>query len=186
MAASESYAMTVGVPILQSSTSVATTVSVGVSRIEMKLCLLCNNLIQGGKKMKTEDLNRLIAVSDLASQLSAISEGFNDMRFYTALNDIIDDIFDLVNAELLPTTTIEVVTKLNLKVDSLNFPTKARNLIFKPCEIEKVKELVAFNKNDLLKFRGIGKRTLREIDRVIVDELGLCWGMRYDEIISKI
>ena len=36
--------MTVGVPILQSSTSVATTVSAGVSRIEMKLCLLFNNL----------------------------------------------------------------------------------------------------------------------------------------------
>jgi DNA-directed RNA polymerase subunit alpha len=46
----------------------------------------------------------------------------------------------------------------------------------KAADVETLGELVVFNKNDLLKFRNFGKKSLTELDQLL-DNLSLSFGM---------
>ena len=46
----------------------------------------------------------------------------------------------------------------------------------KAADVETLGELVAYNKNDLLKFRNFGKKSLTELDDLI-ESKGLSFGM---------
>jgi DNA-directed RNA polymerase subunit alpha len=46
----------------------------------------------------------------------------------------------------------------------------------KAADVETLGELVVFNKNDLLKFRNFGKKSLTELDQLL-DNLNLSFGM---------
>ncbi|MFT4224591.1 DNA-directed RNA polymerase subunit alpha [Dysgonomonas sp.] len=64
---------------------------------------------------------------------------------------------------------------LKTKLSDMNLSVRALNCL-KSAEVETLGELVQFNKNDLLKFRNFGKKSLTELDELL-DSLSLSFGM---------
>jgi DNA-directed RNA polymerase subunit alpha len=64
---------------------------------------------------------------------------------------------------------------LKTKLSEMNLSVRALNCL-KSAEVETLGELVTFNKNDLLKFRNFGKKSLTELDELL-DNLSLSFGM---------
>lgn len=63
---------------------------------------------------------------------------------------------------------------LKSKLVDMNLSVRALNCL-KSAEVETLGELVQFNKNDLLKFRNFGKKSLTELDELL-DNLNLSFG----------
>jgi len=64
---------------------------------------------------------------------------------------------------------------LKTKLIDMDLSVRALNCL-KAADVETLGELVAFNKNDLLKFRNFGKKSLTELDQLL-DNLSLSFGM---------
>jgi len=64
---------------------------------------------------------------------------------------------------------------LKSKLAEMNLSVRALNCL-KAADVETVGELVAFNKNDLLKFRNFGKKSLTELEGLLLN-LNLSFGM---------
>ncbi|MDR1603113.1 MAG: DNA-directed RNA polymerase subunit alpha [Tannerella sp.] len=64
---------------------------------------------------------------------------------------------------------------LKSKLSEMNLSVRALNCL-KAADVDTVGELVRFNKNDLLKFRNFGKKSLTELDDLL-DKLNLSFGM---------
>lgn len=64
---------------------------------------------------------------------------------------------------------------LKSKLTDMNLSVRALNCL-KSAEVETLAELVVFNKNDLLKFRNFGKKSLTELEDLLVS-LNLSFGM---------
>lgn len=64
---------------------------------------------------------------------------------------------------------------LKRKLSDLNLSVRALNCL-KAADVETLGQLVQHNKNDLLKFRNFGKKSLTELDELL-DELKLSFGM---------
>lgn len=64
---------------------------------------------------------------------------------------------------------------LNSKLVDMDLSVRALNCL-KSAEVETLAELVVFNKNDLLKFRNFGKKSLTELEELLTS-LGLSFGM---------
>ena len=64
---------------------------------------------------------------------------------------------------------------LKTKLSDMNLSVRALNCL-KSAEVETLGELVQFNKNDLLKFRNFGKKSLTELDELL-DNLNLSFGL---------
>lgn len=64
---------------------------------------------------------------------------------------------------------------LKSKLTDMDLSVRALNCL-KSAEVETLGDLVGFNKNDLLKFRNFGKKSLTELD-VLLDSLNLSFGM---------
>lgn len=64
---------------------------------------------------------------------------------------------------------------LKSKLGDLNLSVRALNCL-KSAEVDTLGELVQFNKNDLLKFRNFGKKSLTELDELL-ENLNLSFGM---------
>ena len=64
---------------------------------------------------------------------------------------------------------------LKTKLSDMSLSVRALNCL-KSAEVETLGELVQFNKNDLLKFRNFGKKSLTELDELL-DSLNLSFGM---------
>ena len=64
---------------------------------------------------------------------------------------------------------------LKAKLVDLDLSVRALNCL-KAAEVETLGELVKFNKNDLLKFRNFGKKSLAELDELL-DSMNLSFGM---------
>ena len=71
--------------------------------------------------------------------------------------------------------TLHVRQLLKLKLTDLDLSVRALNCL-KAADVETLGELVAYNRNDLLKFRNFGKKSLTELDQ-LVDQKGLEFGM---------
>ena len=65
--------------------------------------------------------------------------------------------------------------QLKTKLSDMNLSVRALNCL-KSAEVETLGELVQFNKNDLLKFRNFGKKSLTELDELL-ENLNLSFGM---------
>lgn len=63
---------------------------------------------------------------------------------------------------------------LKTKLSDMNLSVRALNCL-KSAEVETLGDLVQFNKNDLLKFRNFGKKSLTELDELL-DSLNLSFG----------
>lgn len=64
---------------------------------------------------------------------------------------------------------------LKSKLVDMDLSVRALNCL-KSAEVETLAELVVFNKNDLLKFRNFGKKSLTELEELLTS-LGLSFGM---------
>ena len=64
---------------------------------------------------------------------------------------------------------------LKSKLVDMDLSVRALNCL-KSAEVETLAELVVFNKNDLLKFRNFGKKSLTELDELL-EKNGLAFGM---------
>lgn len=64
---------------------------------------------------------------------------------------------------------------LKRKLSDLNLSVRALNCL-KAADVETLGQLVSHNKNDLLKFRNFGKKSLTELDELL-DNLSLSFGM---------
>jgi DNA-directed RNA polymerase subunit alpha len=64
---------------------------------------------------------------------------------------------------------------LKSKLAEMNLSVRALNCL-KAADVETVGDLVSFNKNDLLKFRNFGKKSLTELDELLLN-LNLSFGM---------
>ena len=71
--------------------------------------------------------------------------------------------------------TLHVRQLLKTKLVDLDLSVRALNCL-KAADVETLGELVAYNRNDLLKFRNFGKKSLAELDQ-LVDAKGLEFGM---------
>jgi len=48
--------------------------------------------------------------------------------------------------------------------------------LFESCRVDTLGDLVSFNKNDLMKFRNFGKKSLTELDELVANK-NLTFGM---------
>jgi len=64
---------------------------------------------------------------------------------------------------------------LKTKLVDLDLSVRALNCL-KAAEVEALGDLVKFNKNDLLKFRNFGKKSLTELEDLLAT-MGLSFGM---------
>jgi DNA-directed RNA polymerase subunit alpha len=64
---------------------------------------------------------------------------------------------------------------LKTKLVDLDLSVRALNCL-KAADVETLGELVTYNKNDLLKFRNFGKKSLTELDELL-DGMSLSFGM---------
>lgn len=64
---------------------------------------------------------------------------------------------------------------LKTKLVDMNLSVRALNCL-KAADVETLGDLVVFNKNDLLKFRNFGKKSLTELDQLL-DSLNLSFGL---------
>ena len=64
---------------------------------------------------------------------------------------------------------------LKSKLVDMDLSVRALNCL-KAADIESLGDLVAYNKNDLLKFRNFGKKSLTELED-LVENKGLSFGM---------
>jgi DNA-directed RNA polymerase subunit alpha len=71
--------------------------------------------------------------------------------------------------------TLHIRQLLKTKLVDLDLSVRALNCL-KAADVETLGELVAYNRNDLLKFRNFGKKSLAELDQ-LVDTKGLEFGM---------
>lgn len=77
--------------------------------------------------------------------------------------------------EELDENTLHIRQLLKTKLIDLDLSVRALNCL-KAADVETLGELVAYNRNDLLKFRNFGKKSLAELDE-LVDTKGLEFGM---------
>ena len=72
---------------------------------------------------------------------------------------------------------------LKTKLVDLDLSVRALNCL-KSADIETLGELVQFNKNDLLKFRNFGKKSLTELEELVISK-GLSFGMNVSKYLDK-
>ena len=72
-------------------------------------------------------------------------------------------------------TSLHMRQLLKTKLVDMDLSVRALNCL-KAADVETLSDLVSFNKNDLLKFRNFGKKSLTELED-LVDNKGLSFGM---------
>jgi len=94
-------------------------------------------------------------------------EGLNPNDYHlTAIEDLMAELQTCIETNIL--IAIEKLVDLDLSVRALN--------CLKAAEVESLGDLVKFNKNDLLKFRNFGKKSLTELDELL-ETMNLSFGM---------
>ena len=82
---------------------------------------------------------------------------------------------DAENNEEFDEEVLHMRQLLKSKLAEMDLSVRALNCL-KAADVETLGELVKFNKNDLLKFRNFGKKSLTELDELL-DNLNLSFGM---------
>jgi len=68
---------------------------------------------------------------------------------------------------------------LKTKLNDLHLSVRALNCL-KAADVETLGDLVSYTKNDLLKFRNFGRKSLQELEELIASK-GLEFGMKVDK-----
>lgn len=82
---------------------------------------------------------------------------------------------DKYDSEEFDEEVLHMRQQLKTKLVDMDLSVRALNCL-KAADVETLGELVTFNKNDLLKFRNFGKKSLTELEDLL-DNLGLSFGM---------
>ncbi len=82
---------------------------------------------------------------------------------------------EVVKADMYNEEIIHMRKLLKTKLIDMDLSVRALNCL-KVAEVETLEDLVAFNKNDLMKFRNFGKKSLTELEELIFVK-GLSFGM---------
>jgi DNA-directed RNA polymerase subunit alpha len=85
------------------------------------------------------------------------------------------DTAERAEAEEFDETSLHMRQLLKARLVDLDLSVRALNCL-KAADVETLGELVSFNKNDLLKFRNFGKKSLTELEDLI-ESKGLSFGM---------
>lgn len=85
------------------------------------------------------------------------------------------DTFESKEEEVVDETVLHMRKLLHTNLEDLDLSVRAYNCL-KAAKINSLEELVQFNKNELLKFRNFGKKSLDEIE-ALLHEKGLSFGM---------
>jgi len=80
-----------------------------------------------------------------------------------------------VEVEEFDETSLHMRQLLKTKLSDMDLSVRALNCL-KAADIETLGELVSYNKNDLLKFRNFGKKSLTELED-LVENKNLTFGM---------
>jgi DNA-directed RNA polymerase subunit alpha len=75
-------------------------------------------------------------------------------------------------------TSLHMRQLLKTKLIDMDLSVRALNCL-KAADVETLADLVSFNKNDLLKFRNFGKKSLTELEELVVSK-GLSFGMNLE------
>ncbi|MDD3789537.1 MAG: DNA-directed RNA polymerase subunit alpha [Petrimonas sp.] len=90
-------------------------------------------------------------------------------------NKIMIEATDAENLEEFDEEVLHMRQMLKRKLSDLNLSVRALNCL-KAADVETLGQLVEHNKNDLLKFRNFGKKSLTELEELL-DSLSLSFGM---------
>lgn len=90
-------------------------------------------------------------------------------------NKIMIEATDSEGVEEFDEEVLHMRQLLKRKLSDLNLSVRALNCL-KAADVETLGQLVAHNKNDLLKFRNFGKKSLTELEELL-DNLSLSFGM---------
>ncbi|MBS9767141.1 MAG: DNA-directed RNA polymerase subunit alpha [Flavobacteriaceae bacterium] len=82
---------------------------------------------------------------------------------------------EIAKTETYDEESLHMRQLLKTKLTDMELSVRALNCL-KAAEVETLGDLVAFNKNDLMKFRNFGKKSLTELDE-LVSAKGLSFGM---------
>lgn len=85
------------------------------------------------------------------------------------------DVEEKVEAEEFDEASLHMRQLLKTKLADMDLSVRALNCL-KSADVETLGELVSFNKNDLLKFRNFGKKSLTELEDLVISK-GLSFGM---------
>ena len=86
-------------------------------------------------------------------------------------------------AEEFDETSLHMRQLLKTKLVDMDLSVRALNCL-KAADVETLGDLVSFNKNDLLKFRNFGKKSLTELDELVLVK-GLSFGMNVAKYLDK-
>lgn len=97
-------------------------------------------------------------------------------HFYLFSDDkITEDIEDKVQTEEFDEDILHMRQLLKTRLVDMDLSVRALNCL-KAADVETIADLVSFNKNDLLKFRNFGKKSLTELEE-LVQAKNLTFGM---------
>lgn len=82
---------------------------------------------------------------------------------------------ELAQSEVYDEESLHMRQLLKTKLVDMDLSVRALNCL-KAAEVETLGELVSFNKNDLMKFRNFGKKSLTELDELVANK-NLNFGM---------
>ena len=82
---------------------------------------------------------------------------------------------EIAQAEVYDEESLHMRQLLKTKLIDMDLSVRALNCL-KAAEVETLGDLVSYNKNDLMKFRNFGKKSLTELDE-LVNSKGLSFGM---------
>ncbi|MCX6181057.1 MAG: DNA-directed RNA polymerase subunit alpha [Bacteroidetes bacterium] len=86
-------------------------------------------------------------------------------------------------AEEFDETSLHMRQLLKTKLVDMDLSVRALNCL-KAADVETLGDLVSFNKNDLLKFRNFGKKSLTELEELVITK-GLSFGMNVAKYLDK-
>jgi len=85
------------------------------------------------------------------------------------------DTFESTEEDIVDEHVLHMRKLLSTNLEDLDLSVRAYNCL-KAAKINSLEELVQFNKNELLKFRNFGKKSLDEIEALLIEK-GLSFGM---------
>ena len=80
-------------------------------------------------------------------------------------------------------TSLHMRQLLKSKLVDMDLSVRALNCL-KAADVETLGDLVSYNKNDLLKFRNFGKKSLTELEELVISK-GLSFGMNVSKYLDK-
>lgn len=131
-------------------------------------------------EQKTDYEKLLIEVTTDGSILpkDALNEAAKILIQHFALfsdDNIASEVPEVANSEEFDEEVIRMRQLLKTKLVDMDLSVRALNCL-KSAEVETLGELVVFNKNDLLKFRNFGRKSLTELDELLANH-DLSFGM---------